>query len=215
MDVLRRRDGRAVLDELIADMHANAARLSELDGATGDGDHGVNMDKGFSRAGELLGPVQVGLCEGLTVLGQTLLTEIGGAMGPLYGSFFLAMGEVGTAEEPITGPTFARMISAGHVAVVEMGGAIPGDKTLIDALAPADEALAAAIAAGASFADALRAMAEAAALGAESTKEMVARVGRASRLGERSRGFIDAGAASSAVILGSLARSIAAHISPE
>lgn len=212
MTMLPATEGRAVLIDLIAAMHENAARLSELDGATGDGDHGVNMDKGFSRAADLLGPDQVGLCEGLALLGQTLLTEIGGAMGPLYGSFFLAMAETGAGRDAIDSRTFARMLSAGRAAVVEIGGASPGDKTLVDVITPADAAMTAAVEAGASYADALAAMADAATQGAESTKDMVARIGRASRLGERSRGYVDAGAASAAVILGSLARSISARL---
>ena len=205
-------EGRAVLVDLIAAMHENAARLSELDGATGDGDHGVNMDKGFSRVAELLGPDPIGLCEGLALLGQTLLTDIGGAMGPLYGSFFAAMAETGAGKDAIDGATFVQMLSAGRAAVVDIGGASLGDKTLVDVLIPADAAMTAAVGAGESFADALAAMADAATQAAESTKDMVARVGRASRLGERSRGFVDAGAASAAVILGSLARSISARL---
>jgi phosphoenolpyruvate---glycerone phosphotransferase subunit DhaL len=212
MTMLPRAEGRAVLVDLIAAIHENATRLSELDGATGDGDHGVNMDKGFSRAAELLGPDPIGLCEGLALLGQTLLTEIGGAMGPLYGSFFVAMAETGAGRDTIDGAAFAHMLSAGRAAVVEIGGASVGDKTLVDVLTPADAALTAAVEAGASFADALAVMADAATQGADSTKEMVARIGRASRLGERSRGFVDAGAASAAVILGSLARSISARL---
>ena len=212
MTMLPATEGRAVLIDLIAAMHENAARLSELDGATGDGDHGVNMDKGFSRAADHIGADPVGLSEGLAVLGQTLLTEIGGAMGPLYGSFFLAMAETGAGRDAIDGGTFARMLRAGRAAVVEIGGASPGDKTLVDVITPADAAMTAAVEAGAPFADALAAMAAAATQGAASTKDMVARIGRASRLGERSRGYVDAGAASAAVILGSLARSISARL---
>jgi dihydroxyacetone kinase-like protein len=204
--------GRPVLEALIATIHENAANLSELDGATGDGDHGVNMNKGFTRAGQLLGPGDASLARGLSVLGQTLLTEVGGAMGPLYGSFFLDMAAAAGAEPTVTGDTFGKMLVAGLAAVLDVGEAKVGDKTLLDALVPAEAAYREALEAGGSFSEALMAMADAAATGAESTRGMIARVGRASRLGERSRGHVDAGATSCALILGALATSISAQL---
>jgi dihydroxyacetone kinase-like protein len=194
--------GRPALEELIATIHENAANLSALDGATGDGDHGVNMNKGFTRAGQLLGPGDASLARGLSVLGQTLLTEVGGAMGPLYGSFFLDMAAAAGAEPTVTGDTFGKMLVAGLAAVLDVG----------DALVPAEAAYREALEAGGSFSEALMAMAAAAATGAESTRDMIARVGRASRLGERSRGHVDAGATSCALILGALATSISAQL---
>jgi dihydroxyacetone kinase-like protein len=148
----------------------------------------------------------------LSVLGQTLLTEVGGAMGPLYGSFFLDMAAAAGAEPTVTGDTFGKMLVAGLAAVLDVGEAKVGDKTLLDALVPAEAAYREALEAGGSFSEALMAMAAAAATGAESTRDMIARVGRASRLGERSRGHVDAGATSCALILGALATSISAQL---
>lgn len=204
--------GRPVLEALIAAVHDNTAYLSALDGATGDGDHGVNMNKGFTRAGQVLGAGDASLARALSVLGQTLLTEVGGAMGPLYGSFFLDMAATAGVEPTVTGETFGKMLAAGLAAVLDVGEAKVGDKTLLDALVPAEAAFRAAQEAGGSFAGGLKTMADAAAAGAESTRDMIARVGRASRLGERSRGNIDAGATSCALILGAFASSIATQL---
>lgn len=207
--------GRDVLVALILAIHWQAPRLSEIDGATGDGDHGVNMDKGFARAGELLGASEIDVPGGLSLVGRVLITEIGGAMGPLYGSFFLEMASAAGTNPTIDADLFGAMLAAGLAAVVDVGNAGVGDKTLLDALIPADAAYRSAVAEGATFAEALDTMAAAAAAGSESTRSMVARVGRASRLGERSRGSLDAGAASCAVILRSLATSIKALLPPE
>lgn len=204
--------GRPVLQALVAVIHDNAAQLSALDGATGDGDHGVNMDKGFTRAGQLLGDGDVTLAAGLSVLGRTLLTEVGGAMGPLYGSFFLDMAAAAGDEPSVSGDTFGKMLAAGIAAVLDIGEASVGDKTLLDALVPAEAGYRATREAGGSFAQALAAMGDAAEAGAESTRGMIARVGRASRLGERSRGHVDAGATSCALILRALATSITAQL---
>lgn len=206
--------GRDVLVALIQAIHGQASRLSEIDGATGDGDHGANMDKGFARAAEILGASETDVPGGLSLLGRVLITEIGGAMGPLYGSFFLEMASAAGANPTIDANLFGGMLAAGLAAVVDVGNAAVGDKTLLDALGPADAAYRSAVAEGATFAEALDAMAVAAEAGSESTRGMVARVGRASRLGERSRGSLDAGAASCAVILRSLATSIKALLSP-
>jgi dihydroxyacetone kinase-like protein len=188
--------------------------LSEIDGAIGDGDHGINMRKGFLMARTEL-PEQVDLSTGLTTLGDTLLTRIGGAMGPLYGSFFTEMGEACLGLERIDAATFGRMMLAGRQVVEDVGEARVGDKTLLDTLVPAGEAYQASLAAGGSFAEALSAMAEAAERGMESTRELVARVGRASRLGERSRGTLDAGATSCWLLLTALAASMSGLLAAE
>lgn len=206
--------GRQVLVALAGTIHDNAARLSSIDGATGDGDHGVNMDKGFSRAVAAAGLGPMSISEGLTTLALVLLNEIGGAMGPLYGSFFLAMAEAGEGQ-PLSAEGFRTMLAAGVSAVREIGGAEVGDKTLMDTLVPALAAYEDALRGGASFAGALSTMAHAADEAAESTRLLVAKVGRASRLGERSRGFLDAGAVSCALILGALARSVVQALGSE
>jgi dihydroxyacetone kinase-like protein len=207
-------EGRFVLDALIDTIDEHAELLSEIDGAIGDGDHGVNMRKGFLLARELL-PPRIDLSAGLTTLGDALLTRIGGAMGPLYGSLLTEMGEACRGSERIDGETFGRMLAAGRMVVEDLGEARVGDKTLLDALVPAGDAFRAALDTGATFADALAAMAEAAEAGKESTRDLVARVGRASRLGERSRGVLDAGATSCWLILTAMANSMQALLAAD
>jgi len=199
--------GRVVIDALVATIDDNAAMLSEIDGAIGDGDHGINMRKGFLMARDEL-PEQVDLSTGLTTLGDALLTRIGGAMGPLYGSFFVEMGGACAGLVRIDAATVGRMLAAGRAVVEDLGEAHVGDKTLLDTLVPASEAYQRSLDASAPFAEALAAMAEAAERGKESTRDLVARVGRASRLGERSRGVLDAGATSCWLLLTALAASM-------
>jgi dihydroxyacetone kinase-like protein len=200
------REGRVVVEKLIETIQANKTYLSEVDGAIGDGDHGINMAKGFGLTGERL-TEEMGFSEALRTLGRTLVMEIGGAMGPLYGSFFKAMAAKGQAQIDMN--VFEQMLSGALSAVTELGNAKVGDKTLVDTLAPAVETFKAAQSEGLSFMEALQKMAAAAEQGKESTKELLARVGRASRLGERSKGVLDAGATSCYLILDSLAASIA------
>jgi phosphoenolpyruvate---glycerone phosphotransferase subunit DhaL len=197
--------GAPVAAALVAVIRGHAAELSAIDGAIGDGDHGVNMSKGFTLAAARLGDGQVTVAEALDTIGSTLLTDVGGAMGPLYGTLFCEMAAVASAADRIDAATFARMLDAGVDAVLELGGAKVGDKTLIDVLVPARATLHDRLAAGDSFGVALAAMTAAAEEGRESTRDLVARVGRASRLGERSRGVLDAGAVSSALVIGCLA----------
>jgi phosphoenolpyruvate---glycerone phosphotransferase subunit DhaL len=215
MDDFSAAQGKPVLDALIAGIHDNAARLSQIDGATGDGDHGINMDKGFLRAGELLGDGPFALVSGLSVLGKVLITEIGGAMGPLYGSFYLDMAGAAGSAERIDAQLLDGMLAAGIAAIQDLGEAKPGDKTLLDALLPAQAAYRDALGRGEPFSAALGRLAEAAEAGSESTREMVARIGRASRLGERSRGFLDAGSVSCAIQLRAMADSMAALLAQE
>jgi len=198
----------AVVYDLIQTIQDGKTYLSELDGAIGDGDHGINMNKGFTLCGERLQQNPADLSHGLGVLGDTLMADIGGSMGPLYGMFFTALANVCQSEKWIDGAVFGRMLDAGLEMVISIGNAKRGDKTLLDTLIPACEAYHAALNAGQSFTSALTAMKRAAAEGRDATKAMIAKVGRASRLGERSRGIIDAGAASCYLILGSMADSL-------
>lgn len=201
------RDGHVVVEALIKTIRDNKTALSEVDGAIGDGDHGINMAKGFSMTAERLRP-EMDLSEALKTLGRTLVMEIGGAMGPLYGAFFKAMAKASKDEAQIDATVFGRMLEQARAAVVELGQARVGDKTLVDTLHPAVEAFNSAVAGGRSLREALQQMAEAAERGKESTRDLVARVGRASRLGERSRGVLDAGASSCNLILKSMADTI-------
>ena len=198
-------DGRKVLIGVIDTIETHSAMLSEIDGATGDGDHGINMHKGARRTREVLGDKQVTTGEGLEMLGNVLLTEIGGAMGPLYGSFFNELGGACQGKDVTDKATFGKMLDAAVDVMQDLGGAKVGDKTMMDALLPAHEAYKAAVDEDVDFTAALRRMATAAEEGKESTRDLVAKLGRASRLGERSRGTLDAGATSCSLILKSLA----------
>lgn len=203
-----KRGGRIVAD-LAAVMREQRDWLSEIDGKIGDGDHGINMSKGFSMAEERVSPGD-GFHVALKTLGRTLVMEIGGSMGPLYGQFFKAMAKACKDVEQIDAPTFAAMLDAAYAEIRNLGEAKVGDKTLVDALDPAIAAFREATEGGAGFAEALDRMVEAAERGRDSTKDLVAKVGRSARLGERSKGVLDAGASSCALILGTMASTIKA-----
>ena len=199
--------GTPVLEALVETIAENRAYLSEVDGAIGDGDHGINMAKGFKLTRERMSGEE-SLSDGLKLLGKTLVEEIGGAMGPLYGSVFKAMARASRDAEQIDAEVFEQMLASAYEKIQDLGEAKVGDKTLVDTLDPALAAFREAREGGKSFADALSAMAEAAEKGKESTKDLVARKGRAARLGERSRGVLDAGATSCWLILDSMAGSM-------
>ncbi len=201
--------GPIVLD-LVETINANRAYLSEIDGLIGDGDHGINMSKGFTQCGEALRahPTLPGLAEGLDTLAMTLLEGIGGSMGPLYGSFFMGLAETLSGKETLDAQLFGEALANGVAGVETVGSAKIGDKTLMDTLVPAREAFQAAVAGGADFSTALTAMIDAAERGWQSTKDLQARIGRAARLGERSIGVLDAGATSCFLILKTLGTSV-------
>lgn len=198
--------GRVLVLELVDTIETNKAYLSEVDGAIGDGDHGVNMAKGFQLIKTRLGDREVSLAEGLALIGKTLLTDIGGSMGPIYGTFFIQMSLAARDRNPADPLTFATMLDAAVKGVGELGEAKVGDKTIMDTLIPAEAAYKRAVEGGASLSAALAEMAAAADRGRDSTKDLVAKLGRAARLGERSRGVLDAGATSCALILNTFAR---------
>jgi phosphoenolpyruvate---glycerone phosphotransferase subunit DhaL len=197
-------EGRVVVDRLIAVIREHRAYLSEIDGRIGDGDHGINMDKGFQLTATRL-EEGMSMSEALRVLGRTLLLEIGGSMGPLYGQFFKAMAAASREAERVDAAVVRAMLEAAYAAIRELGEAKPGDKTLVDTLDPAVAALGVAVDRGAGLGDALDAMVKAAEAGWKSTEDLVAKVGRSSRLGERSRGVLDAGATSCYLMLQSMA----------
>ena len=198
--------GRIVVEGLIDTIHENRAYLSEIDGKIGDGDHGINMEKGFQLTKQRLED-GMSMSDALKTLGRTLVMEIGGSMGPLYGQFYKAMAKASAEHEEINAAVFAEMLDAAYEAIRKLGDAKPGDKTLVDTLDPATTALREAVEAGKSFSEALDDMVAAAEKGWQSTEEMVAKIGRSSRLGERSRGVLDAGATSCYLMLNSIATS--------
>ena len=142
--------GQSLVTAMIEAIQSNSALLSELDGVIGDGDHGINMNKGFTVTAERLQNGAWDLTTGLDVLSSVLLDEIGGAMGPLYGTFFGELARV-SAHGPINALAFGAMLRAGLDAVRALGNAQVGDKTLIDTLAPACDAFEAAVAEGKGF----------------------------------------------------------------
>lgn len=177
--------------------------LTELDAAIGDADHGSNMDRGMKAAvaalDESASPTAGAL---LSKVGMTLVSTVGGASGPLFGTLFMRMGgSLGAAAETVSAADVATALRAGLVGVVDRGKAGPDDKTMYDALAPAVDALEAALAEHASLATGLKAARYAAAAGRDATMPMLARKGRASYLGERSVGHLDPGAATVALLL--------------
>lgn len=183
--------------------------LTELDSAIGDADHGANMARGMSAVGEKLaaGPPAT-VDELLKTVGMTLVSSVGGASGPLYGTFFLRMGMTAGAVTELDAAGLASALRAGLEGIVARGKAEAGDKTMFDAMAPAVDALDAAIAEGADLSTAARTAADAAAAGRDATEPLVARKGRASYLGERSAGHLDPGAASTAILFDTLATAI-------
>jgi dihydroxyacetone kinase-like protein len=155
----------------------------------------------------------MGLSEALKTLGRILMMEIGGSMGPLYGTVFTEMARVIKKAEEIDKAAFGEMLTAALNGLSELGGAKVGDKTLMDVMIPAEAAYREALSEGVDFQGCLDAMKAAAEAGWLSTKDLVAKIGRASRLGERSRGVLDAGATSCNLILAALAGGVSAHIS--
>jgi phosphoenolpyruvate---glycerone phosphotransferase subunit DhaL len=184
----------------------NAAELTRLDAAIGDGDHGTNMNRGFKAALQRLEGLQdEDLGSVFKAVGMALISKVGGASGPLYGSFYLALGkELGDAAE-VDDERLAAALRAGYQGVVARGKAQLEDKTMLDAWHPALEALDAALASGEELGAALDAAEQAAEAGMKATIPLMARKGRASYLGERSRDHQDPGATSTHLLVKALA----------
>ena len=180
--------------------------LSELDGAIGDGDHGVNMAKCFREVKKKLAESSA---EDIGTLfkdmGMVVLNSVGGAMGALYGTFFLKLSQASAGKSAVNLGDLVAMFQTGEQGILDIGKANPGDKTLLDTLSPAVRALEAAAKEGKPLVGALADFEQAAQQGMASTKDMLAKMGRASRLGERTIGHQDAGATSCYFILRSLA----------
>ena len=188
----------------------NAQHLTDLDAAIGDADHGINMERGMSA---VLGALDEAAPADMSALckqvGMTLVKSVGGASGPLYGTFFLRMaGALGTGDR-VDAADFAKALRAGVEGVVQRGRAEAGDKTMFDALAPALDALDAALSSGGDLAVALADATVAAEKGRDATESMVARKGRASYLGQRSVDHVDPGATSAAILIAAAASAFA------
>ncbi|MBQ7371260.1 MAG: dihydroxyacetone kinase subunit L [Blautia sp.] len=209
---MKNSDGKPVLLGMVKAIQENKDYLAEVDGLIGDGDHGMNMNKGFTLFEKRFGDKAFTLTEGLDKLGDILFSEIGGSMGPIYGTILKEMALAGADLDEITLADFAEMLSAGLKGLQEIVQAQVGDKTLVDTLSPAVDVLKKRAEQDAAFAMALEEMKQAAAAGRDSTKDMVAKFGRSSRLGERSRGVLDAGATSCCIILTAMADEMIAQI---
>ena len=196
--------GSVIVSNLIRVIQENRQYLSDIDGKIGDGDHGVNMSKGFTLTEKELASNPGDMSHGLGMLSKVLMTKIGGSMGPLYGMFFKALSKESEGEE-INETIIRGMFNGALSKLAIISPAKPGDKTMIDALFPAVDALNTSLDGGDGLVIALKNMKTAAEVGRDSTIDMVAKLGRSARLGERSRGVLDAGATSCALIIGTFA----------
>jgi phosphoenolpyruvate---glycerone phosphotransferase subunit DhaL len=194
-----------------AAIEAEADHLTQLDSAIGDGDHGVNMTRGMRAVlAALDGQDAEPPGRLLIAAGKTLVSSVGGASGPLWGTALRRAGRAAADAPALDGAALAAALEAALAGITELGAAEPGDKTMVDALGPAVAALRAAVEAGTDLDAALEQAARAAETGARATVPMQARKGRASYLGERSVGHEDPGAASTALIV----RALAAGLEP-
>jgi dihydroxyacetone kinase-like protein len=188
---------------------ANRDHLTELDSAIGDADHGANMDRGMHAVLDKMGAAPFTAAdEFFKATGMTLVTSVGGASGPLYGTFFLRMGGACGHVDVIDASTLAAALRAGLEGIVARGKAERGDKTMFDAIDPALQALDESLGRGSTLGDAAAAAHAAAVAGRNATIPMLARKGRASYLGERSIGHMDPGAASATMLFEALAAAL-------
>jgi phosphoenolpyruvate---glycerone phosphotransferase subunit DhaL len=195
-------DVTAWLHEFARLIAEHKEELTALDSAIGDADHGTNMDRGMTAVVKALDEGDGGTPSALLKQsGMKLISTVGGASGPLYGTAFLRMAAAIGDAPALDGPTFAKALRAGLEGVVARGKAVAGDKTMFDALSPAVDALDAALADGQPLTEALTTTVTAAEKGRDATIPLVARKGRASYLGERSAGHQDPGATSVTLLL--------------
>lgn len=210
-------DGTVTLERLVAWLarytelvDENRAYLTELDSAIGDADHGSNMARGMTAVMATIAEAPPTAVDGLfKQVGMTLVSSVGGASGPLYGTFFLRFGTTAGAVTGLDGAALAAALRAGVGGVAARGKAELRDKTMFDSMSPAIDALDAELASGADVSAAVAGAFAAAEIGRDATEPLVARKGRASYLGERSAGHLDPGATSTALLFQALAESLA------
>ena len=212
MDKFLNGNGKPILEKMVRSIQENKAYLGDIDGLIGDGDHGMNMNKGFTMFWDQFGTQELSFTEGIGELGTVLFSQIGGSMGPIYGTIFMEMSDAGEGSTEIGLPELIGMLEHGMNGLIEIVDARVGDKTLVDTLSPALDALKQAQTDGKTFYDALDDMKAAAVSGRDSTMDLVAQYGRAARLGERSKGVLDAGAASCCLLLNAMADGIQAML---
>jgi dihydroxyacetone kinase-like protein len=200
---------KRILQSVAEAIDENAPMLSELDAVGGDGDHGMSMNLGARGAVAAVADLDdsdIGAF--LDAVGKSLISGVGAAMGPLYGTALVRAGKIAAGKSTLDGPTVAAMLFAASEGIAIRGKAKLGDKTMLDALLPAAEAADTAARSGGSSADVIRAASEGAKRGAEGTSAMIATKGRAARLGERTRGHQDAGATSTYVMISAIAAAV-------
>lgn len=209
--------GTVSLDRLVAWLSRftqlvteNRGYLTELDSAIGDADHGSNMARGMTAVMEKIGAApSTAIDELFKQVGMTLVSSVGGASGPLYGTFFLRFGTTAGPVTELDGAALAAALRAGLGGIVARGKAELGDKTMFDAMSPAIDAFDSELASGAEVAASAVAAFAAAERGRDATKPLVARKGRASYLGDRSAGHLDPGATSTALLFQALSEGLA------
>lgn len=201
------KQGQLIVKNIIQNITDKRDELSKIDAAVGDGDHGINMSKGFNLAREDMQDKEVTMSEGFMIISKMLMSKIGGSMGPLYGSFFRGLSIASRDAEKIDRTVIHEMLQKSYTNLTDITEATVGDKTLIDVLNPAVNAYEKAYERGENMIVCLEAMTLEAEAGLEATKNMVAKLGRGSRLGERSLGHQDAGATSCFIILKAFADS--------
>ncbi|MGB9780193.1 dihydroxyacetone kinase subunit DhaL [Caldanaerobacter sp.] len=201
--VVTKEDVLKVINRIVEVIRENREYLTELDSAIGDADHGINMDRGFEAVKQKLDTIPENSDIGtiLKTVGMTLVSTVGGASGPLYGTAFMRAGQVVQGKTELTEEDIVKIFDAALQGIKDRGKAQAGDKTMIDAIEPAYKALKESLENNIALPEALKRAANAAKEGMEYTKNISARKGRASYLGERSIGHIDPGATSSYLMI--------------
>lgn len=204
--------GNDAVNALVEVIITNRDYLSDIDGAIGDGDHGINMAKGFQLCRHAMADKTLDLQAAFQTLADALMEGIGGSMGPLYGCLFTGMAEAIATKPELDKHDFALMLESGLAELRTITDANVGDKCLMDTLVPAVKAFREAVELNHDFKTSLGMMREAAEAGKLSTIDLIAKIGRASRLGERSKGVQDAGATSCYLLLTTLATFVEAQL---
>ena len=204
-------DLKRMFDTIAVAIAADRDRLCQLDGVIGDADHGIAMELGFNAVRDALAPLDLATTEPTALLNtaaKSFLNAVGASSGPLYATAFMRAASAVKGKATLADPDFIALFQAMAQGIKDRGKAEPGEKTMVDAWQPAAEAAAAANLAGKTLAQSLEAALAAAESGAEATKDMIAAKGRSSRLGERSLGHIDPGAASAVTVIGAIRKSL-------
>ncbi|TIP24977.1 MAG: dihydroxyacetone kinase subunit L [Mesorhizobium sp.] len=204
-------DLKRMFDTIAVAIEADKDRLCQLDGVIGDADHGIAMALGFGAVRDALAPLELTATEPTALLNtaaKSFLNAVGASSGPLYATAFMRGAAAVKGKTTLEGADVVALFQAMAQGIQDRGKAEIGEKTMVDAWLPAAQAAAAAHAAGKSLSESLAAALEAAERGAEATKEMIAAKGRSSRLGERSLGHIDPGAASAVTVIGAMRKSL-------